>query len=99
MILMTQKIGSGPTQRCDKRCYDARGGTCECICGGRNHGAGVQKALDNVRTMFAPIVLCEHNKIVGTCEHGCTQSKGRMGEVEVTRRVLRELTRRQGVNV
>lgn len=29
-----------PIGRCDKRCYDAKGETCRCICDGRNHGAG-----------------------------------------------------------
>jgi hypothetical protein len=93
MILMTQKIGQGPTQRCDARCYGAKGGECKCICGGRNHGAGIDKALDNVRTMFASVVFCIHDKIVGTCEHGCTQPKGRVGEVEVPRKTLRALRR------
>ena len=95
MILMTQKIGQGPTQRCDARCYNAKSGECKCICGGRNHGAGIDKALDNVRTMFAPLVLCEHDKILGTCEHGCTKPKGRVGDVEVTRRAQRELRRHE----
>lgn len=52
MILLMEKIGSGPTRRCDQRCYGARGGHCDCICGGKNHGAGIDKALDNVREMF-----------------------------------------------
>lgn len=52
MMLLTQKIGDGPVRRCDARCYNAHGGECDCICGGRNHGAGVDKALDNVREMF-----------------------------------------------
>lgn len=98
MILMTQKIGQGPTQRCDARCYNAKGGNCECICGGRNHGAGEKKALDNVRTMFAPVVFCIHNKILGTCEEGCTKPRGRVGDVEVTRRTLRELRRQEAAN-
>jgi len=95
MILMTQKVGQGPTQRCDARCYNAKTGHCACICGGRNHGAGMQKALDNTRQMFAPVVLCIHDKIIGTCEHGCTTPKGRIGEVAVPRRALRELRRRE----
>lgn len=35
--------------RCDARCYNAEEPKCECICGGRNHGKGLQKALDNTR--------------------------------------------------
>jgi hypothetical protein len=91
MILMTQKIGQDATRRCDARCYNAKGGKCNCICGGRNHCAGEQKALDNVRTMFAPVVLCIHDKILGTCDEGCTKPKGRVGDVEVTRAALRRL--------
>ena len=96
MILMTQKVGQGPTRRCDARCYNAKGGKCDCICGGRNHCAGQQKALANVREMFAPVVLCIHDKIIGTCEHQCTQPKGRVaGGIEVTHRAQRELRRQE----
>jgi hypothetical protein len=94
MILLTEKIGQGPTRRCDSRCYNAQGGQCKCICGGRNHGAGIDKALENVRTLFAPIVLCEHGKVIGACEQGCTKAQGKVGEVEVTRRALREMRHR-----
>jgi hypothetical protein len=98
MILLSQKIGDGPTQRCDARCFNAKGGNCQCICGGRNHGVGIDKALDNVREMFAPVVLCVHDKILGTCEYACTQPKGRMaGGPEVTRAALRHLRRAQEV--
>jgi hypothetical protein len=93
MVLMTQKIGQGPTQRCDARCYNAKSGLCQCICDGRNHGAGITKALNNVRTMFAPVVFCIHDKILGTCDQGCTEPKGRVGDVSVTHKALRQLHR------
>ena len=32
---------------CDERCYNARGRTCSCICGGKNHGMGLNNALRN----------------------------------------------------
>ena len=35
--------------RCDSRCYNAEEPKCECICGGRNHGAGFQQAVENTR--------------------------------------------------
>lgn len=95
MVLLKQKVGQDPARQCDSRCYNAKCGTCACICGGRNHGAGIQKALDNVRTMFAPVVLCIHEKIVGTCDHGCSEPKGRVGDVRVPRKALRELNRVQ----
>ncbi|MFZ2385283.1 MAG: hypothetical protein WBE75_03655 [Candidatus Omnitrophota bacterium] len=28
-------------------CYDAKHPHCNCVCGGRNHGAGKQKAVEN----------------------------------------------------
>ena len=100
MILMTQKVGQGPTQRCDARCYNAKSGECKCICGGRNHGAGLKKALDNVHEMFAPLVECEHGKILGTCEHGCykprqPRKESELDQVLVSRRAQRELRRQE----
>ncbi len=36
-------------QRCDARCYNARGGKCSCCCGGRNHGVGLNVALEQTQ--------------------------------------------------
>lgn len=30
----------GSKHVCDGRCLNAKGGNCECACGGKNHGAG-----------------------------------------------------------
>lgn len=35
------------TRRCDATCHDAKGSKCECICGGRNHGVGFERAMEN----------------------------------------------------
>jgi predicted methyltransferase MtxX (methanogen marker protein 4) len=35
--------------RCDAKCYEAQEPPCDCICGGRNHGAGLAQAVDNTR--------------------------------------------------
>lgn len=35
--------------RCDAKCYAAKHKNCDCICGGKNHGAGETKALENTR--------------------------------------------------
>ncbi len=35
--------------RCDAKCHDAKGDTCNCICGGANHGVGLDKALQNTQ--------------------------------------------------
>lgn len=40
---------SGCVGRCDAKCYDAKNPECDCICGGRNHGAGLQKAIEQTR--------------------------------------------------
>lgn len=41
----------GCVGRCDAKCYDATSPicTCDCICGGRNHGAGQTRAEENTR--------------------------------------------------
>jgi hypothetical protein len=57
VTLLTAPGHCGGTRRCDARCYDSRPATeCDCICSGRNHGVGLRKALENVRTVFAPIL-------------------------------------------
>lgn len=33
--------------RCDAKCYNATAPECNCICGGRNHGAGLKQAMEN----------------------------------------------------
>ena len=33
--------------RCDAKCYNATEPECTCICGGRNHGAGRNQAIEN----------------------------------------------------
>lgn len=40
---------SGRRQRCHAECYNARGNHCTCICGGTNHGVGLQQAIHNTR--------------------------------------------------
>lgn len=35
--------------RCDAKCYAAKPGRCNCICGGKNHAQGETKALENTR--------------------------------------------------
>lgn len=40
---------SGCVGRCDARCYDAKEPGCDCICGGKNHGAGQHQATENTR--------------------------------------------------
>lgn len=39
----------GCVGRCDAKCHEATTRECDCICGGRNHGIGVRRALDQTR--------------------------------------------------
>jgi len=41
----------GCVGRCDAKCYDAKHPHCDCVCGGKNHGAGLKQATDNTREM------------------------------------------------
>ncbi|GCE04770.1 hypothetical protein [Dictyobacter aurantiacus] len=41
----------GCVGRCDARCYEAVTPICTCICGGRNHGAGRDKSIENTREL------------------------------------------------
>ncbi len=47
--LVSVHNSSGCVGRCDANCYEATQPQCDCICGGRNHGAGLKKAQDNTR--------------------------------------------------
>ena len=38
---------SGCIGRCDANCYNAKDIECDCICGGKNHGVGYKRALEN----------------------------------------------------
>ena len=38
----------GCVGRCDAKCYNAKGSICKCVCGGANHGAGLNQAVANV---------------------------------------------------
>lgn len=41
----------GLVGRCDAKCYNAHEPQCACICGGANHGRGLDQALDNTRQL------------------------------------------------
>jgi hypothetical protein len=50
--------------RCDARCYNAIGSLCECCCGGKNHGRGVERAVAQTREQ-AFTMIPEHWKGLG----------------------------------
>ena len=46
MTLIEQISASGQRRRrCDARCYNAKRPKCHCICDGRNHGVGLERAM------------------------------------------------------
>lgn len=51
MTLISVYNSDGCVGRCDAKCYDASSPacTCDCICGGANHGVGQNKAESNTR--------------------------------------------------
>jgi hypothetical protein len=51
VTLISYHSSGGDQGRCDARCHDAAEPECDCICGGRNHGAGKERALDNTREL------------------------------------------------
>lgn len=54
----------GCVGRCDAKCYEAQETQCDCICHGKNHGAGLKQATDNTRE------LCEDWMNEYTQAHG-----------------------------
>jgi hypothetical protein len=63
--LISFSSSSGVQGRCDAKCYEAKEPECDCICGGRNHGAGRDQALENTREL-AETMIAEYaaqNKI------------------------------------
>lgn len=50
-LVSIQSPGGHCRGRCDARCYNAKGITCVCICGGVNHGKGEKQAIKNIREM------------------------------------------------
>ena len=49
--LIAVYTSSGCIGRCDAKCYDAQSSDCDCICGGRNHGAGLAHASETTQAM------------------------------------------------
>lgn len=46
--LIEYRDGQGKVAgRCDAKCYNAKGPTCKCVCGGVNHGVGIDEAIQN----------------------------------------------------
>lgn len=59
--LISVHNSDGLVGRCDAHCHDAKtpAAECKCVCGGRNHGVGKEKAIENTREM-AETMLSEY---------------------------------------
>ncbi|WP_026370028.1 hypothetical protein [Kallotenue papyrolyticum] len=64
--LIAVYTSDGCVGRCDARCHEAHEPTCDCICGGMNHGVGRQRAAEQTRE------LVEHWIERYAKEHGLT---------------------------
>lgn len=53
---------SGCIGRCDDKCHSATGPDCDCVCGGANHGVGLQKAMTNTREMALDQIEAHYGK-------------------------------------
>lgn len=49
--LIAVYTSDGCIGRCDAKCYNATSPGCECVCGGKNHGAGLTQAVDNTKML------------------------------------------------
>ena len=56
MTLITQGDSDGE-RRCDARCYNAKSESCDCVWGGRNHGAGAVQAMENTKELARKILF------------------------------------------
>lgn len=43
----------GLVGRCNAKCYDAKHPECTCVCGGANHGGGLDQAKENTEQLAA----------------------------------------------
>lgn len=50
--------------RCDASCYNAKHDKCVCCCGGRNHGVGLQQAIENTRELLDELTGVEFGQEV-----------------------------------
>jgi len=74
VTLMSFYTSEGCIGRCDAKCYQAHQPVCHCICGGANHGVGVQQATEHTRT-YAEAML---EKYAGT--HDLTEYRAELGK-------------------
>lgn len=47
-------------KRCDARCYNSKRTKCKCVCGGKNHGIGLEKAIKNTKDIVSSLIPNEN---------------------------------------
>jgi len=52
MVLISFKTSHGHGGRCDEKCHSAKEPKCVCICGGKNHGVGLNQAIQNTEKIM-----------------------------------------------
>jgi hypothetical protein len=67
VTLIAVYTSEGCIDRCDAKCYEAQEPACDCICGGMNHGAGVQQATENTRR-HAEVMIEKYEGTKGLAE-------------------------------
>ena len=59
--LITIHHGRRSHRSCKKKCYDATSEHCLCICGGINHGVGLEQAVLNTARLYLVPALLNDN--------------------------------------
>jgi len=52
-VIEARRSGGSLIGRCAEKCHTAKGKKCKCICGGKNHGVGLAKAIENRQYFWA----------------------------------------------
>lgn len=64
-VLFAARNSTGIYSQCDARCYDAeptKDPACNCICDGKNHGAGLDRAMANTLAGAEEMIRAERNR-------------------------------------
>ena len=56
MILIEVRDNNGVVGRCDARCYEAGTPRCRCVCGGVNHGVGLNAAIKATPNIYEDVI-------------------------------------------
>ena len=51
-ITIRFKMNNGKTRICTSVCHNSFGQRCRCVCGGLNHGVGIEAAFDNIPALL-----------------------------------------------